>query len=39
MDRVMADFISLGTVRGLDTSCTKLARAMPFFTTLSGPMP
>jgi pimeloyl-ACP methyl ester carboxylesterase len=39
MDRVMADFISLGTVQGLDTSCTKLARAMPFFTTLSGPMP
>ena len=39
MDRVMAQFISLGSVKGLDTSCTKLAKPMPFFTTLSGPMP
>jgi pimeloyl-ACP methyl ester carboxylesterase len=39
MDRVMADFIRLGTVTGLDTSCTKLARPMPFFTTLAGPAP
>ncbi len=39
MDRVMADFISLGTVKGLDTSCTKRAKPMPFFTTLSGPAP
>ena len=39
MDRVMAEFISLGTVKGLDTSCTQLAKPMPFFTTLSGPMP
>ena len=39
MDRVMADFISLGTVAGLDTSCTKRAKPMPFFTTLSGPAP
>ena len=39
MDRVMADFISLGTVKDLDTSCTKLAKPMPFFTSLSGPAP
>ncbi len=39
MDRVMAQFVGLGTVKGLDTSCTKLAKPMPFFTTLSGPMP
>jgi len=39
MDRVMADFIALGAVKGLDTSCTKLARPMPFFTSLSGPAP
>jgi pimeloyl-ACP methyl ester carboxylesterase len=39
MDRVMADFIRLGAVKGLDTSCTKLARPMPFFTNLAGPAP
>jgi pimeloyl-ACP methyl ester carboxylesterase len=39
MDRVMSDFISLGTVKGLDTSCTGRSRPMPFFTTLSGPAP
>lgn len=39
MDRVMADFIRLGTVKGLDTSCTRRAKPMPFFTTLSGPAP
>jgi pimeloyl-ACP methyl ester carboxylesterase len=39
MDRVMAEFISLGTVKGLHTSCTTLAKPMPFFTTLAGPMP
>jgi pimeloyl-ACP methyl ester carboxylesterase len=39
MDRVMADFIRLGTVSGLDTSCTRLARPMPFFMNLAGPAP
>jgi pimeloyl-ACP methyl ester carboxylesterase len=39
MDRVMADFIRLGTVKGLDTSCTQRAKPMPFFMTLSGPAP
>lgn len=39
MDRVMSDFIRLGTVKGLDTSCTRRSRPMPFFMTLSGPAP
>ena len=39
MDRVMSDFVSLGTVDGLDTSCTTRAKPMPFFTTLAGPTP
>jgi pimeloyl-ACP methyl ester carboxylesterase len=39
MDRVMADFLRLGTVKGLDTSCTARAKPTPFFTTLSGPAP
>jgi pimeloyl-ACP methyl ester carboxylesterase len=39
MDRVMADFIRLGTVKDLDTACTKLAKPAPFFMTLSGPTP
>jgi pimeloyl-ACP methyl ester carboxylesterase len=39
MESVMASFIALGTVKGLDTSCTKRARPQPFFTTLSGPAP
>ena len=39
VDRVMADFISLGSVKDLDTSCTKLAKPAPFFTSLSGPAP
>jgi len=39
MDRVMADFLRLGSVKGLDTSCTKRAKPTPFFTTLSGPAP
>jgi len=39
MDRVMADFLRLGAVKGLDTSCTKLAQPMPFFITLAGPTP
>jgi len=39
MDRVMADFMSLGAVKGLDTSCTTRAKPMPFFTTLAGPTP
>ena len=39
MDRVMADFLNLGAVKGLDSSCTQRAKPMPFFTTLAGPTP
>jgi pimeloyl-ACP methyl ester carboxylesterase len=39
MPGVMASFIALGKVKGLDVSCTKRARPQPFFTTLSGPAP
>jgi pimeloyl-ACP methyl ester carboxylesterase len=39
MDRVMADFLGLGAVKGLSTSCTTRAKPMPFFTTLAGPTP
>jgi pimeloyl-ACP methyl ester carboxylesterase len=39
MDRVMADFLRLGTVNALDASCTKRAKPTPFFTTLAGPPP
>jgi len=39
VDRVMAAFIASGSTAGLDTSCIRLARAMPFFTSLNGPPP
>ncbi len=39
VDRVMAAFISAGTTKGLDVSCTEKLRPMPFFTTLAGPPP
>jgi pimeloyl-ACP methyl ester carboxylesterase len=39
MDRVMADFLRLGSVKGLDASCTERSKPTPFFTTLSGPAP
>ena len=39
MDRVMARFIDQGSVAGLDVSCTRLARPMPFFTSPAGPTP
>jgi pimeloyl-ACP methyl ester carboxylesterase len=39
MGGVMASFIALGKVKGLDVSCTRRARPQPFFTTLSGPAP
>jgi pimeloyl-ACP methyl ester carboxylesterase len=39
MDRVMAQFIAKGAVEGLDTSCTRAARPMPFFTSVNGPPP
>jgi hypothetical protein len=39
MDRVMAQFLDKGSVRGLDISCTRLAKPFPFFTSLNGPSP
>ncbi len=39
VDRLMAQFIVRGKAAGLDVSCTRQARPMPFFTSLSGPSP
>jgi pimeloyl-ACP methyl ester carboxylesterase len=39
MDRVMADFIDRASVMGLDISCTRNDKPMPFFITLNGPPP
>jgi pimeloyl-ACP methyl ester carboxylesterase len=39
MDRVLARFLELGAVSGLDTTCTRNARPMPFFTSVNGPAP
>lgn len=39
IDRVMAKFIDQGSVAGLDVSCAKNARPMPFFTSPAGPPP
>ena len=39
MDRVMAAFIALGAVEGLDVSCTRHVVPPPFFTSLNGPAP
>ena len=37
VDRIMARFIESGTAKGLDVSCTRLAKPTPFFTSLNGP--
>ncbi|HXW74875.1 MAG TPA: alpha/beta hydrolase [Steroidobacteraceae bacterium] len=39
MDRVMAQFLARGTTTGLDVSCTRAARPLPFFTSVNGPPP
>jgi pimeloyl-ACP methyl ester carboxylesterase len=39
VDRVMADFINRGTVKGLDVTCTQSAGPMPFFISPAGPAP
>jgi pimeloyl-ACP methyl ester carboxylesterase len=39
IDRVLAAFLDAGTTRGLDASCTRNLRPMPFFTSLAGPAP
>lgn len=39
VDGLLARFLERGSVRGLDTSCTRRAHPMPFFMTLAGPAP
>jgi pimeloyl-ACP methyl ester carboxylesterase len=39
VDRIMSNFITAGSARGLDTRCTEKLAPMPFFTTLAGPSP
>ncbi len=39
VDRVMAQFVERASVSGLDISCVRNARPMPFFTSLNGPSP
>jgi pimeloyl-ACP methyl ester carboxylesterase len=39
VDRVMEQFINRASVQGLDVSCTRAAKPMPFFTSLNGPPP
>ncbi|HVW69281.1 MAG TPA: alpha/beta hydrolase [Steroidobacteraceae bacterium] len=39
VDRVMAQFIDRASVAGLDVSCTRNARPMPFFISINGPPP
>jgi pimeloyl-ACP methyl ester carboxylesterase len=39
IDRVMARFVELGSADGVDVSCIRAARPMPFFTSVNGPPP
>jgi len=39
VDRVMATFVSKGSVDGLDVSCVRNDVPMPFFITVGGPSP
>ena len=39
VDRVMAQFVARASVEGLDVSCLRAARPLPFFTSLNGPPP
>jgi pimeloyl-ACP methyl ester carboxylesterase len=39
VDHVMAKFIALGKIEGLDVSCVQNDRPMPFFLTVGGPSP
>jgi pimeloyl-ACP methyl ester carboxylesterase len=39
VDRLMAKFIALGGVEGLDVSCVRNDTPMPFFLTVGGPSP
>jgi hypothetical protein len=35
----MARFVELGSADGVDVSCIRAARPMPFFTSVNGPPP
>jgi pimeloyl-ACP methyl ester carboxylesterase len=39
VDRVMAKFVGLGGIEGLDVSCVRNDTPMPFFITVGGPSP
>jgi len=39
IDRVIATFVTAGSAKTLDTSCTEKLKPMPFFITLAGPAP
>jgi pimeloyl-ACP methyl ester carboxylesterase len=39
VDHVMAKFIALGRIEGLDVACVRNDRPMPFFLTVGGPSP
>jgi pimeloyl-ACP methyl ester carboxylesterase len=39
VDRIIARFITAGTAKDLDATCTEKLAPMPFFTTLAGPAP
>jgi pimeloyl-ACP methyl ester carboxylesterase len=39
VDRIIADFVTAGTAKGLDMRCTAKLKPMPFFITLAGPAP
>lgn len=39
VNRVVAQFIDRASVAGLDVSCTRDAKPLPFFITLNGPAP
>jgi pimeloyl-ACP methyl ester carboxylesterase len=39
VDRVMAKFVGLGGIEGLDVSCVQNDAPMPFFLTVGGPSP
>ena len=39
VDRIIADFVTAGSAKALDTRCTGKLKPMPFFITLAGPAP
>ena len=39
VDRIISNFVTAGTAKGLDSSCTEKLKPMPFFITLAGPAP